>query len=224
MKKAILDTIRRIELFWLVVALSAIIFELVLVPYFVPTLTIQTPQEEQYLFPWSHNFNASDFPANIGTEVHNLVFPDRATPRVNDAVVYSFNITNLTNKAFEVNQSLNVVSPNFESFADTTVTVEGNATAILSPEEVIFKNEGMNKVVIVFHVPSYTVVNASSSPTLSVDNLTISHYVWTVTQQTENFILFGKYGQILTFIVLIPTTIIALKNFKDLVTKPKKEE
>jgi len=154
----------------------------------------------------------SDFPFMIDLEVHDLVFPDRATPWVNDVIVYSFNITNLTNRTLEINHTLSVVNPIFESFENTSFTLNQGSTISLDREKVVFKNEGMNEVDIIFNTTDF-------------DMIKVEHYVWTVTRQTENSILFSKYGQILTLIVLIPSTIIAIKNLKDLVIKkpPDKE-
>jgi hypothetical protein len=194
-----------------VLVLGIVALEMFLIPYFVPTMRMETPQDEKYLLPWTHRLNISDFPVVIDLEVHDLVFPDRATPWVNDVIVYSFNITNLTNRTLEINHTLSVVSPIFESFENTTVTLDKGATASLDREKVVFKNEGMNEVYVVFNVTDS-------------DRIKIEHYLWAVTQQTENSILFSKYGQILTLIVLIPSTIIAMKNLKDLVIKPSDKE
>jgi hypothetical protein len=184
---------------------------------------MQTPQEEKYLLPWNHSFNETSFPINVELEVHDLVFPDRATPWVNDVIVYSFNITNLTDKTFEINHTLNVVSPIFEPLVNTSVMLEGSSSANLNGEKVTLRNEGINEVDITFQVPS-GLISYVPPPVTSVDNLTIQHYVWTVTQETEDAILFGRYGEVLTLIVLIPSTIIALKNLKDLVTKSTIDE
>ena len=207
MKTAILDLSRRVNLTWLVLVLGIIVLEILLIPYFVPTITMETPQEEKYLLPWTYRLNYSDFPVVIDLEVHDLVFPDRATPWVNDVIVYSFNITNLINRTLVINHTLSVVSPIFESFENTTVTLEKGATASLDREKVVFKNEGINELLIIFNITNS-------------DRIRMEHYIWTVTQQTENNILFSKYGVILTMIVLIPSTIIAIKNLKDLVMKP----
>lgn len=200
------DMSYRINLAWLGIILVIVSLEVLLVPYFVPTMTMMTPQEEKYLLPWKDTFNLSDFPISMDIEVHNLVFPDRATPLVNDVIVYSFNITNLTNRTLEINHTLCVVSPIFESFKNTSFTVNQSSTISLEREKVVFKNEGMNEVDILFNITDS-------------DRIRIEHYLWAITQQTENSILFSKYGQILTMIVLIPSTIIALRHLKDLVIK-----
>jgi len=211
MKKVILDTYRKVNLGWLVLVLLMVSLEIFLIPYFVPTITVETPQEEKYLLPWKYTLNMSNFPVMIDLEVHDLVFPKRATPWVNDVIVYSFNITNLTNTTLKINHTLSVVNPIFESFVKTSITLNESSTISLYREKVVLKNEGINEVDMIFNITDS-------------DRIKIEHYLWTVTQQTENSILFSKYGQILTLIVLVPSTIIAIKNLKDLVIKsPNKE-
>jgi len=200
---------RKISLAWLVLILGIVSLEILLVPYFVPTMTMPTPQEAKYLLPWNYKFNFSDFPVSIDIKVHDLVFPDRATPWVNDVILYFFNITNLTNRTLEINHTLSVVSPIFESYKNTSFTLNQSSTISLDGEEVVFKNEGMNVVDIVFNITDYS--------------LKVEHYLMAVTLQTEYSILFSKYGQILTLIVLVPSTVIALKHLKDLVIKKSQD-
>ncbi len=201
----------RVRFAWLTLVLITIALEIFLVPYFVPTITMETPQDEKYLLPWKDTFSFPYSSVRIDLEVYDLVFPDRATPWVNDVVIYSFNITNLTNRTLEINHTLSVVNPIFESFENMSVTLENGTTKSLGREKVVFKNEGINEVDIVFNITD-------------VEKIWIEHYMWTVTRQTENSILFGKYGQILTLIILIPSTIIAIKNLKDLALKSPDEE
>lgn len=212
MKKAILDLSRRVSLAWLVLVLGIVVLEIFLVPYFIPTMTIQTPQEAKYLLPWKKTFNYTEFPVSIDLEVHDLVYPDRVTPYVNDPILYSFTITNLTNETLEINHTYSVVNPIFESFGNTSIKLDRNGTANLDNEEVVLMSEGINEIELVFNV------------TNSDEVLRIDHYLPAITEQTEYNILFGKYGEILTLIVLIPSTIIAIKNLKDIVIKsPDKE-
>lgn len=201
----------RVSFAWLTLVLAIITLEIFLLPYFVPTITMETPQDEKYLLPWKYTWNFPYFSVRIDLEVYDLVFPDRATPWVNDVVIYSFNITNLTNRTLEINHTLSIVNPIFESFENMSVTLENGTTKSLGREKVVFKNEGMNEVDIVFNITDDEYIR-------------VEHYMYTVTRQTENSILFSKYGQILTLIILIPSTIIAIKNLKDLVLKSPCEE
>jgi hypothetical protein len=198
---------------WLVLVIVIIAFEIIMVLYFVPTITMPTPQEEQYGLPGRYTFiTGSDSPVSIIFEVHDLISPDQAIPYVNDPIVYSFNITNLTNGTLEINHTINVVSPILESYVNVNVTVDAGKTVSLNMEKVVLKNEGINEVDAIFNIKN----NSSFK---------MEQYIWAITQQTEDTVLFGKYGEILTLIVLIPSTIIAIKNLKDIISeKPNKSK
>ncbi|MCJ7630996.1 hypothetical protein MUP77_01150 [Candidatus Bathyarchaeota archaeon] len=190
-----------------------IVLEGLLVPLFVPTISIQTPQEDEYLLPWKYTCPKTlDSSIEIALEVHDLVFPERATPLVNDVIVYSFNITNLTNETLEINFRCNVVSPIFEFYGNRIIKLETGKTESIDREKVVLKNEGVNEIDLLFNI------------TNRYENYKMEHYVWAISQQTENYLLFNKYGQILTLIVLIPSTIIAIKNLKDLVIKSNEKK
>jgi len=194
---------------WLSFVTVIIALEVLLVPLLVPTIAIQTPQEEKYLLPWQYIFPTTpDSSIEIALEVHNLVFPERATPLVNDVIVYSFNITNLTNETLEINHICNVVSPVLDFYVNITIKLESGESGSISREKVALKNEGVNEIDMLFNITNRD------------ENYKMEHYVWAISQQTENTLLFDKYGQILTLIVLIPSTIIAIKNLKELVIKP----
>jgi hypothetical protein len=194
----------------LIFVLLIIVIEILVVLFLVPTISIQTPQEEKYLLPWKYTFpKMPDSSITIDLEVHNLVFPEKATPNVNDVIVYSFNITNLTNGTLEISHIVNVISPIFESVENRTILLESGRTENIEREKVVLKNEGVNEIAVVFNLTNKN------------EKYAMEHYVWAISQQTENTLLFNKYGQILTLIVLIPSTIIALRNLLELVTVSK---
>ncbi|MCJ7633010.1 hypothetical protein MUP77_11545 [Candidatus Bathyarchaeota archaeon] len=190
--------------------MTVVIFEIFLVPYFVPTISMQTPQEAEYMLPWTYTIPfVNDSSVRIDLEVYNLIYPDKVTPWVNDVIAYSFNITNLTNQTLSINHTIRVVSPISEQYVNMNITLDSGATKSLDRERVTLKSEGVNEIDVCFNIADYS--NATSP-----EKLLMEHYLPAITPQFEINLLFAKYGQTLTLIVLIPSTIIAIKNLKDL--------